>query len=731
MGVRLSVMVFLVSMSAGAHAQLVEPTPGQGLQFADVRDDDAGWIRMARLAPGTRIGAPSEATARQVVHQLADAIHSEPIALRHQRTLRAHGYTVVRFVREVWGLPVVGTSAIVRFRGDELDFVSFELGPVAGDDPGPAVVDAPLAAAVRATRWVRARPLAHQLVAFGVGELRKVWRVEVEGALHERADVLFDAADGSVIAVVPRTVHQLGRVYDPNPVRSPDPTDEELGNLTSTRFLTGRYARVQSCRPTGVSECVPEQRAESTAGDWLFDPVDPAFDDEFAEVNIYFHTNRVAEYFRDAHEFEWTCCGTSNIIDAIANYVETPGVAFRNAFFSPSSCGSGRCALMAFGQSSTKDFGYDGDVVYHEYGHGIVDVTAGLSFFDVDPLLGVGYENGALNEGTADYFSATITGDPKLADYFAGSGPAAGEGGLRELDVPLRCPDDLFGEAHADGRIWGGALWAIREAIGAEKADALAFATLMSLGDGPDIDTAGTSLSMTAATLGVLDDADRSAVEDVIADRGLVGCERIVRVTPGDTYTGYSGDVQLSGFLGGGVVPLHYAVDVPSDALAVRIRLESTTAAGNYDVYVRNGEPARYRGAGTPRLIADDVFPGVGLVRLTRTTVHPIPPCDTLYFAIVATDLTTRGPSVYELSVEIDTEAGLECPEPEPDAGPPMDAAVPDVGPMPDAAMDVGPDAGSDVGGGGCGCRLTPGGDTEGLAALLAVVMVVAWRRRR
>lgn len=679
------------------------------------------------------MGVPSEATAREVVRRFAGAIHPEPIALRHQRTLRAHGYTVVRFVREVWGVPVLGTSAIVRFAGDELDFVSFDLGPVAGEDRGPAVVDAPVAAAVRATRWVRARPLAHELVAFGVGELHKTWRVEVEGALHERADVLLDASDGRLVAIVPRTLHQLGRVYDPNPTVAGTPSDEELGNLTSTRFLTGRYARAQSCRPAGVSECVPEQRAESdVAGDFLYDPVDPSFDDEFAEVNVYFHANRVAEYFRDSHEFEWTCCGSSNIMDAIANYVETPGVAFRNAFYSPSSCGSGRCALMAFGQSSTKDFGYDGDVVYHEYGHGIVDVTAGLSFFDVDPLLGVGYENGALNEGTADYFSATITGDPKLADYFAGSGPAAGEGGLRELDVPLRCPDDLFGEAHADGRIWGGALWAIREAIGAEKADALAFATLMSLGDGPDIDTAGTALSMTATTLSLLEDADRAAVEAVIADRGLIGCERIVPVTPGETYAGYSGDAQLSGFLGGGVVPLHYAVDVPSDALAVRIRIESTTAAGNYDVYVRNGEPARYRGAGSPRLIADDVFTGVGLVRLTRTTVHPIPPCDTLYFAIVATDLTTRGPSVYELSVEIDTEAGLECPEIEPDAGPSMDAALLDVGPLPDAATtDAGPDAGSDVGGGGCGCRLAPGSDHRGLAGLVGVLMVLAWRRRK
>lgn len=717
-----------------ASAQVSPDTQLSRLPIANAMHDDAGWLRMARFQPNTRVGSVNETTARQVVARLASQIHPEPIELRYQRTLRAHGFTVVRFVREVWGLPLMGSSIIVRFRGDALDFVSFELGPSAGNDPGPAVVDAPIPAAVRATRWVRARPLAHELIAFAAPDLRKVWRVEVEGALHERADVLLDASDGQLLAVVPRVLHQMGRVYDPNPTLAVDPTDEELGNLTSARFLTGRYARAQSCRPTGVSECVPEQRAQAdTDGNFLYDPEEPAFDDEFAEVNIYFHSNRVAEYFRDTHAFEWACCESSNIMDAIANYVETPGVAFRNAFYSPSSCGgSVRCALMAFGQSSTKDFGYDGDVVYHEYGHGIVDVTAGLSIFDVNPLLGVGYENGALNEGTADYFSATITADPKLADYFAGSGPGSGEGGLRELNNGLRCPDDLFGESHADGRIWGGALWGIREMIGAEKADALAFATLVSLGDGPDLDQAGNALSMTAASLDVLDASDRAAVDDVIADRGLIGCERIVPVEPGRAYTGYSGDAQLTGFLGGGVVPLHYAVDIPSDAVAVRIRLESTTAAGEYDIYVNNGAPARYRGAGTPRLLADDAFPGAGLVRLTRTTDHAIPVCDTLYFAIIATDLTTRGPSVYELSVEIDTEAGLDCPEPETDAGPPVDSAIPDVGPMPDAGTDAEADAGEmEAGGGGCGCRLTPGSNDAGLAFSLGVLMLVAWRRRK
>ena len=246
-----------------------------------------------------------------------------------------------------------------------------------------------------------------------------------------------------------------------------------------------------------------------------------------------------------------TCCEESPIIDVIANYVEVPGRAFENAFYSPSTCRLGRqCASLAFGQGA-RDFGYDGDVVYHEFGHAITDVTADFAPFDLD-LQGVLYDAGSLNEGTADYFSATLTGDPNMADYFVGAGPGAGEGSLRNLDNDLVCGADLVGEVHADGRIWAGTLWEIRTAIGAIKADALVFATLVELPSDATLAVAGTALIDTAEVLDTLDNDDREAVERIANARGLIDCSRVIEIESGRQYRGFSGVAFATGNLGGG-----------------------------------------------------------------------------------------------------------------------------------------------------------------------------------
>ncbi|MEM9072654.1 MAG: M36 family metallopeptidase [Myxococcota bacterium] len=718
---RLSIALVFCLLASPTLAQL---SPAPANRWREVRTHNAqGELRFVRYPQRPRVaGSPTEA-ARTVLARLGQT------DLVVERTFTTHGFTVVRFRRQVWGLPVLNAAAAVRFDPQgRLELVALDVGSPTGASPG-AAVEAPRAEAVRATRWVRARPVQEHLAFLDDGfALRRVWVIEVQGALHERANVLFDAGSGDLVAVVPLILHQRGRVYDPNPpLASEMTTDVDLDNLTSLRFLTGRYARAQSCRPSGVSECVPEQRAASDDdGNWFFEPADPAFDDEFAEVNTYFHTNRVAEYFRDTHGLEWSCCGESNIIDIVANYVETPGVQFSNAFYSPSSCSRSQCALMAFGQGR-QDFGYDGDVVYHEYGHAIVDVTARLSSFNVDPRLGVGYENGGLNEGFADYFSATITGDPNLADYFAGAGELAGEGGLRELDNTLRCADDLFGESHADGRIWAGALWDIREGIGTEKADALAFLTLSMLSDGSDFRDAGEALRMSAMSLDTLTAEDVAAVDAVIETRGLLTCERVVPMVPDRVYRGFSGQDFLTGNLGGGVVPLHYSIEVPPNAQSITFRLDSATGAGQYDVFVRNNSRVRYVGSRRPPLQADATFEGARVIRISRGTEHPLPRCGTIFLAIIATDILTRGPSIYELSATVETSDDVDntCPDPDMDAG--VDAGS-------DAAVDASVDAGVDaepptiggVTGGGCNVA----GDSPLTFGAIGT-MLMLWRRRR
>ncbi len=115
-------------------------------------------------------------------------------------------------------------------------------------------------------------------------------------------------------------------------------------------------------------------------------------------------------------------------------------------------------ACNAYYTSGTLNFfiGYEGscnnpgrivDVVYHELGHGIHHY-----------ILQAGTFAGDVSEGSSDYVSATLLDDPWLAPEFYPGSP-----GLREIETDHVYPDDVVGEVHHDGLIWGSFLWNLRE----------------------------------------------------------------------------------------------------------------------------------------------------------------------------------------------------------------------------------------------------------------------------
>lgn len=646
------------------------------------------------------------------------------------RVRPAHGLTMVRFGRVLRlpgaTLPVREAAVIVALdEAGDLRFVVDHSGPPElAANQGPVPPDDALALeAAFGDDTEGVHVLEQREVALKIGgELLRVRELDLSRAYHERFRVYLDQ-DGVLVAHT-QILHALGRVWEPNPVVAEDMTsDVELFHLTSRDFLTGRYVRSSSCDPDG-SSCNPVQRAEANAdGDFLYDPDEPSFADPFAEVNVYHHTDTIATYFREVHGLEWSCCETSSIIDTISNYFETAGAGYANAFFSPPQCSRGICATMAFGQGASRDFGYDGDIVYHEYGHGIVDVTSEFTLFILNRLRGVRYDPGALNEATADYFSATYTGDPNLADYFEGGGIGTGEGSLRNLAGDLRCPDDLLGQIHQDGVIWGQTLWSIREAIGQDKADALVFAWLNAVPPDATFAEASGVLLTTAESLVAFEPADLEEVRAEIERRGLPDCEPIVTLEDEREYLGYSGTRQLTGSLGGGVAPVYYRVDVPADATSLKIQMSRLTVTGRYDLYFRVGEPPQYQTGRTPPVIHDFASPGFVEVTFDGDSELPLPRCDSLYFAVVSTDLLSRGESIYNLYTDLETsgDPAAECPEP-----PAPDLGVGDAGVGPDGAMEG--DTGDDD---GCGCRVVaPSADRPGALLALAFGLLFVQRRR-
>jgi Zn-dependent metalloprotease len=125
---------------------------------------------------------------------------------------------------------------------------------------------------------------------------------------------------------------------------------------------------------------------------------------------------------------------------------------------------------LRFGKGGVDD-AEDSEVILHEYGHAIQDSQ------QTPPGFGFSQEAGAIGEGFADYWAATVstlvapTPDPAcVADWDSVSYTRSTPHCLRRVDTNAHYPEDL-GEVHDAGMIWSRALWDIRNAIGATQAD--------------------------------------------------------------------------------------------------------------------------------------------------------------------------------------------------------------------------------------------------------------------
>jgi MYXO-CTERM domain-containing protein len=104
---------------------------------------------------------------------------------------------------------------------------------------------------------------------------------------------------------------------------------------------------------------------------------------------------------------------------------------------------------------SCNDFGRIADVVFHELGHGVHHRIIATGTYASD-----------VSEGSADFLSATITGDSRVGINAYPDGRA-----VRNIGPDRRYPEDYIGESHNDGLIWASFLWNLREDWG-EAGDA-------------------------------------------------------------------------------------------------------------------------------------------------------------------------------------------------------------------------------------------------------------------
>jgi hypothetical protein len=486
------------------------------------------------------------------------------------------GDTVVRYEQSYRGLPVIGRGAAVR-----LSRLGKPLATETALETDLPTVTIPTVAPAAAAA-IAARRLA---VGAGAADAHLVvWPTLDRGArlayaVLPRVPAMFgkapraivDAATGEVLEARDTVVFARATMYELNPTKTPTPTTVELALTPVGKSLTNPFLESKNCidnktvKPVDmfgfnlrVHVCDLVNVAVATdAGDFTYEPADVAGSanartDAFSEVSIYYHAAKAYALFRELQgdaeaqvvvdkplrvvaNLQVPAGITSGNISAAAN-PDTPLETFQNAFFSPSGGGLGAlfqqlygfdAGALWFGQGPKRDYAYDGDVVYHEFAHAVVDATLKLGAWHVDAR-GAIDAPGAMNEALADYFSSAITGDPDVGEY-AATDLGAGADVIRRLDNRDRCPTAIVGEVHFDSTVFSGALWDARKAIAPADQRRFDAAIYKAMRTNPGRGDVGFDdvAKLFLATLGTDLPAGATALSKALDARGLLdGCDR-------------------------------------------------------------------------------------------------------------------------------------------------------------------------------------------------------------
>lgn len=210
-------------------------------------------------------------------------------------------------------------------------------------------------------------------------------------------------------------------------------TAPPAGPVTPTISLEGKYVKVVTgANGNTVATYAPANVAN---GDVLtFAPSNPNGTDR--HINVYYHTNEIHDFMKLKFPNFTTM---DNALPARVD--RTDGNC--NAFYNGSSINfyttSNGCNALS----------YIGDVMYHEYGHGISD-----KFWTAQ---GSSFDNGGMGEGYSDVWAMSITKSPLIGPGFYVNQPNSL---IRRYDInPKIYPQHITGEVHDDGEIIAGAWW--------------------------------------------------------------------------------------------------------------------------------------------------------------------------------------------------------------------------------------------------------------------------------
>ena len=210
---------------------------------------------------------------------------------------------------------------------------------------------------------------------------------------------------------------------------------------------------------------------------------DPVTDRAAALANAFYWTNALHDWLyglgfdEAAGNFQTDNYGRGGAAaDALKLDVQDAGASNNANFLTPPDGIAPRMQLGLFA-GLRRDSAFDGDVITHEYAHGLTNRLIG------GPLSVIGlyrWHSGALAEGWSDSYAATFTNDPVIGEYVSRN-PATGIRTVAYDSSPYTFGQfgTLFSKAipgaslvlnlpqvHRDGEIWATVLWQLRQALG-------------------------------------------------------------------------------------------------------------------------------------------------------------------------------------------------------------------------------------------------------------------------
>ena len=541
------------------------------------------------------------------------------------------GESIVHFEQTHNGLPVIGRGAAVRLSASgEAILTAVDLEERL---PSSTIPGVPASVAVKATSHVMIGAVAESdahLVVWplmgGGSRLAYVVLPRVPAGIPFAPRFVVDAQSGKVIEARNLTRFAKANMYRSNPTKSPQlesldlpqaPSAAAAGKLSNDFVTSANCIDRKTVKPVTfggfplkVHVCDIEQLATADgSGDFNFTPSDVAGadasrSDEFSEVSMYFHTTRAYEFFRGLAGTPEAQVVVDKPLRVVANLqipfglssgnftaAADPNVAletFSNAFFSPAGGGLGaifeqiygvKGGGLWFGQGPQRDYAYDGDVVYHEFTHAVVDRTLKLEAWHVDAR-GAIDSPGAMNEGLADYFSSAITGDPDVGEY-ASKDISQNSGVIRTLANKDKCPSAVIGEVHFDSTLFSGALWEARASLpeaDRTKFDAALYKAMRNNTGRGDLGYDDLA-KLFSATLATDLPAGKTALETAMTGRGVLpSCERILESTGAPIKAAVPG---LGGFEAPGTQSVSFGAVAPG---IIQIHAKATADIGQVTV---------------------------------------------------------------------------------------------------------------------------------------------------